>query len=444
MVEVDWNAVEAEALEHFQALLRFDTTNPPGDVAPATRYIAEILGREGIPSTVLEAAPGRTNLVARLSAGNPFDALMISAHLDVVAAEAERWAHPPFAGEIHDGYLWGRGAVDMKHMAVYGLMTLVLLRRLGVELRRDVVLAAIADEEAGMEYGSKWLAANHPGLIAGRWCLSEVGGFTLHVGGQRVYPIQRAEKGIVWLKMTTTGTPGHGSMPHRDNAVVKLSRALSRLAARSLKRHRNLPVQGMIAALARAAGFPLSVPLRLLSVPLVGDWVLDRLPGSDLTQVLFALLHDTACPTGLAAGQKENVIPSEASVVLDCRILPGSSLAELQSEIRHAVREDVKFEVIQASDPVVHEDDTPLFHVIRQVLSERDPGCHVVPSCSVGYTDGASYRKIGYTTYGFAPIRLPDDLVFSQLYHGHDERIPIEGFNWGLRTFFEVVHRFCA
>ncbi len=444
MVDVDWNAIEDEALEHFQTLLRFDTTNPPGDVAAATRYIAEVLGREGISSTVLEAAPGRTNLVARLSAGDPNDALMISAHLDVVPAERERWTHPPFAAEIHDGYLWGRGAIDMKHMAVFGLMALVLLRRLGVELRRDVVLAAIADEEAGMEYGSKWLVSHHPDLIAGRWCLGEVGGFTMHVGGQRVYPIQRAEKGIVWLKMTTSGTPGHGSMPHRDNAVVKLSRALSRLAARPLPRHRNEPVQGMIADLGKAAGFPLSIPLRLISVPILGDWVLDRLPGSDLPPLLSALLHDTACPTGLVAGQKENVIPSAASVVLDCRILPGSSLDALMSEIRQAVREDVTFEVIQASDPVVHEDDTPLFDVIRQVLSERDPGCHVLPTCIVGYTDGASYRKLGYTTYGFAPIRLPPDLVFSQLFHGHDERIPVAGFKWGLRTFFEVVRRFCA
>ncbi|MBU6430238.1 MAG: peptidase dimerization domain-containing protein, partial [Cyanobacteria bacterium REEB65] len=161
-------------------------------------------------------------------------------------------------------------------------------------------------------------------------------------------------------------------------------------------------------------------------------------------KIFGALLHDTACPTGLAAGQKENVIPSEAEAILDCRILPGSSLETLTGEIRAAVREEVDFEVIQATSPVVHDDRTPLFDLIADVVHQRDPGCHVVPSLIVGYTDGANYHRLGYTTYGFAPIQLPKELVFTDMYHGHDERIPLEGFFWGLQTFFEVVRRFCS
>lgn len=444
MTPHDWDALEAEALDHFRALLRIDTTNPPGHESQAVDYLAGALAREGIESAILIPAPGRANLVTRLSCGDPSDALMVSAHVDVVPADAASWTHPPFGAEIHDGYLWGRGAIDMKHMVVYGLMSCLLLKRLGRPLKRDLVFAAVADEEAGMAHGSRWLVEQHPDAIAGRWCLTELGAFTMHVAGQRVYPIQVAEKGIVWLKMTAIGTSGHGSMPHLDNAVTKLARALDRLARRRLGRHPNSAVKGMIAGLGKAAGFPLSLPLHLLSVPGIGDWVIDRLASAEQSRLFAALLHDTACPTGLAAGHKENVIPSEASAILDCRILPGSSLQTLMAEIRAVVGPDMRFKVIQAHDPVVQDPDTPLFELLSDVVRERDPGCHVVPSCTVGYTDGASYSKLGYTTYGFAPIQLPPDLVFSDLYHGHDERIPVDGFRWGLRTFLEVVLRFCC
>jgi acetylornithine deacetylase/succinyl-diaminopimelate desuccinylase-like protein len=333
-VDVDWEAAEAEALDHFRQLLRIDTTNPPGGEIAACRYLEGVFRREGFEPTIFEPAPGRGNLLLRLDGGDRANGLMVSAHLDVVPAEGAHWTHPPFGGEVHDGYIWGRGTVDMKHMAIYGLMAVLLIKRSGLKLKRDLLYAAIADEEAGMRFGSRYLVENHADLLEGRYCLTEVGGFTMHIGGQRIYPVQIAEKGVAWLKMTVRGTPGHGSMPHGDNAVVKLARAIDRLARKPLPRHPNVAVTGLIKGLAQAAGMPLSIPLRLLLVPGIGEWVLDIFPNREQAKIFSALLHDTACPTNLAAGSKENVIPSAASVVLDCRILPGSSLETLQREIR--------------------------------------------------------------------------------------------------------------
>lgn len=440
---MDWKAIEQEALDHLRALIRIDTTNPPGNETAAVSYLAAVLEREGLEPEIVESAPGRANLVVRLDGGDRQNALMISAHLDVVPAEAGYWHHPPFEAEIHDGYVWGRGAVDMKHMAVYGLMAVLLARRTGLSLRRDLVFVGCADEEAGMRHGSRYLVEKRPDLIEGKYCLTEIGGFTFHLAGQRIYPVQVAEKGVAWLRMTVRGTPGHGSLPHPDNAVVKLARAVGRLAARPLPRHPNVAVNGLIKGLAGAVGLPLAIPLRLLLVPGLGDAVLGIFPEAQ-RKAFGALLHDTACPTSLLAGSKENVIPSEASVVLDCRVLPGSSLEILLGEIRERVGEDAEFEVIHYSEPAVNPAGTALFDLVEQVLRERDPGCHVVRSCIPGYTDGAMYQKLGYVTYGFAPVKLPPGVVYWDLYHGHDERIPVDGFFWGLRTFYEVVRRFCA
>ncbi len=446
MPKIDWPAVEQEALEHFRALLRLDTTNPPGNEMMAVRYLDGVLRREGLEPEIVEPAPGRGSLVLRIDGGDRQNALLVSAHLDVVAAEAEHWTHPPFAAEIHDGYLWGRGAVDMKHMAIYGLMAAILAKRQGLKLKRDLVFVGVADEEDGMRVGSKWLVDNRPDLLEGAYCLTEIGGFTFHLAGQRIYPIQIAEKGVAWLKMTVRGTPGHGSLPHDDNAVVKLTRAITRLAEKPLPRHPNVAVTGLIKGLADAVGLPLAIPLNLLLAPGIGDLVLGIFPEAQ-KKAFGALLHDTACPTNLMAGTKENVIPSSASVILDCRILPGSSLETLYREIRAAIQDvagEVEFDVINYNEPALNPPATPLFDTIDAVVCEFDPGSHVVRSCVPGYTDGASYQKLGLVTYGFAPIKLPPGVVYWDLYHGHDERIPVDGFFWGLRTFYEVVRRFCS
>src|SRR5262249_34168473 len=223
-----------EAVEHLGALLRMDTTNPPGNESICAEYLAESLRKDGIEPTLVEKGKGRANVVARIKGNGEAPPLLLGAHLDVVEADSKRWRHPPFSGDIADGYLWGRGALDMKNMAAMAVMVVKLLRRTGARLKRDVIFAGVADEEAGCDFGSKFLVEEHPDLVRAEYALGEVGGFTLHVQGRRFYPIMVAEKGLCWLRVRARGTPGHGSLPREDNANVRLARAVARLGRRRL------------------------------------------------------------------------------------------------------------------------------------------------------------------------------------------------------------------
>lgn len=227
----------AESLTHFRNLLRIDTTNPPGNEARAACYLADVLGREGVEHVIVEKTRGRSNLVARLKSATNEGAVLLNGHLDVVPAERDQWRFDPFAAELANGCIWGRGAIDMKNMVTMSLMTLVALKRSGLRLKRDVVFAAVADEEAGCNEGSLYLVDHHPELVQAAYVLNEVGGQTTHINGQRFYPIQVAEKGVCWFEVTATGDPGHGSMPHGNNALAKLARAIDRLSSAQLPHH---------------------------------------------------------------------------------------------------------------------------------------------------------------------------------------------------------------
>ncbi len=444
---IDWAAVEHEAREHFVNLLRLDTTNPPGDEILAARYLARALDKAGIEAHLEEPAPGRANLVARLSAGAPERGLLLSAHTDVVPAEPEHWRHPPFAAVQEDGLIYGRGAVDMKHMVAYCLMTMALLRRHGVKLARDVVFAAVADEEAGSRNGSLWLAEHRPELIQAQYALNEVGGFSITVGNKRVYPIQVAEKGFLWLRVSARGAPGHGSLPHGDNAVVKIARVIDKLSRRRLPLHLHPAAARFLDALARALGLPAGLALRAAQNGWLHDLVLDRvLPDPEQVKVFGAMLHNTACPTMLESGTKENVIPSEASVTLDCRLLPGFNNDQFLHELKTFLGDtsDLTFEILASGQPAQASIATPLYRHLEANLQRRDPGCLVTPYLVTGYTDAKAYSEIGIETYGFTPLKMPPGLVFSKLFHAHDERVPVDAFNWGLRTFYETVMSFAC
>lgn len=442
---IDWAAAETEALEHFRNLLQIDTTNPPGNEAAAARYLAAALAREGIAAQLAEPAPGRANLVARLDGGDRARALLLASHTDVVAAEAQHWTHPPFAATVADGCVWGRGAVDMKHMTAFGLTTLLWLKRTGAPLARDVVLVAVADEEAGCGLGSKWLAEHRAEWLEGEYCLGEVGGFSATVGETRVYPIMVAEKGFLWLRVTVSGPPGHGSIPHPDNAIVRLARIVDRLGSTRLPFHRHPVVDTFLKTLGRAAGLPAGLVLHAALHGWLSDLVLDRvLPDRERARVFAASLHNTVVPTIIEGGRKENVIPSEASVVLDCRLLPGFSEERFLEELRTHLgdTQGLEFSVVAAGEAVETPIDTPLYETLRTTLERRDPGCIVTPYLLVGYTDAKAYSRLGIRTYGFAPLLLPKELEFSALFHGHDERVPVDGFRWGFRTFYEAVESF--
>jgi acetylornithine deacetylase/succinyl-diaminopimelate desuccinylase-like protein len=444
-VTEDWSQLTAEALALFKDLLRLDTSNPPGHERPAAELLAQKLTAAGIPHQLLESAPGRANVVARLRGTGAKPPLLLSAHLDVVPAEPERWQHPPFGAIEADGYLWGRGALDMKNMVAMSLTTLLLLHRQRVPLDRDVIFAAVADEEAGARHGSLFLVDRHPELVRAEYVLTEVGGHTLHVGNGRFYPIQVSEKGLCWFELTAEGPPGHGSMPHPHNAVARLARAIAALAQVRLPQHNTAVVEGFVRALAARSSFPQSRLLPLLLNRAFSGPLLSRLQARNPDQAigLNAMLRNTASPTMLSAGKKINVIPSSATVQVDGRIIPGQTLDGFLAEIRAAVGDDVRLSVLDEHPGTTFDSKTELFAAIAASIERHDPGALPVPYMIPGFTDAFAYRQLGATCYGFAPVRLDPSLNFSRLYHGHDERIPIEGFAWGLRVLYELVRDFC-
>ena len=444
---IDWAAAETEAIEHFKALLRIDTTNPPGNERPAADYIARVFDEEGIEYEIHESKPTRASIVARLRGNGKEGPLLLNGHLDVVPADHDRWTHPPFEAVEADGFIWGRGAIDMKNMVTMGFMALVLAKRQGLELTRDLIFAGVADEEAGSNEGALFLVEEHPELVRAEYVLNEVGGYTLHMGETRFYPIQVSEKGICWFEMSVDGEPGHGSMPRPDNPVTILAGALERLGTTRLPQH-NLPVvEHFLRTIAGGAPFPRDRVMPLLLQPRLAGALLDILEKQNLEQAIGinAMLRNTASPTMLEASSKVNVIPSRAKARVDGRILPGQTVEQFLAEIQRVVGPQIKLNVFEHHEGNVFRDDTPLYETLCRVLKQRDPAGVPVPYMIPGFTDSFAYGRLGATCYGFSPVRIDDpSVVFTRMYHGHDERIPTDGFRWGLRTLYDVIRDFCT
>ena len=445
-LSTDWPAATAEALVHFKALLRIDTTNPPGNERAAADYLARVLDEEGIPYRIVESEPTRASLVARLTGSGKKPPLLLNAHLDVVPVERDRWTHDPFGAEEHDGCIWGRGAVDMKNMAAMSLMTLVLLKRTGVALDRDVIFAAVADEEAGSRLGAQFLVEQHPDLVRAEYVLNEIGAYTFYVGDAVFYPIQVAEKGICWFELTAEGTAGHGSMPRPDNAVVRLGRAIEALGTVRLPFHDVPVVESFLRGLVEKAPAFARRAVPLLARPAFARAFLNLVRRRDPEQAiaLEALLRNTASPTVVRGGQKVNVIPSSATVLVDGRMLPGQTVNDFLAEVQRVVGSDLKVRILEQHEGQVFRTDTPLYEAIGQAIGKHHPGAVAVPIMIPGFTDAAAYARLGATCYGFAPVKMPRGLSYTSLYHGHDERIPIDGFAWGLRVLVDLVHDFCG
>ncbi len=443
--ERQWLQVGDETVEHLSRLIRFDTTNPPGNETPAALYLKQVLERAGLAEMqLLEAAPRRGNLIARLRGDGSKPPLLLSAHLDVVPAEPERWAQPPFSGAVADGFVWGRGALDMKQMAAMSLMVMLLARRQGLPLKRDLIFAAVADEEMGMEYGSRWLVENHPDLVRAEYGLTEFGGTLVPMLGRRCYPIQLAEKGICWLKLRADGVPGHGSTPNDANAVVRLAEAVARIQDGARMPVHVVPaVAGFVQALAASQPPLRAAFLRGLLNPGLAPLILPRLPAG-VRYLLQALLTNTAVPTGLRAGGKTNVIPSQAEAEVDCRLLPGQTAADAVSELRRIVGPGVTIEPIKSQPGVEFRSDTDLFRLLGQTLIAHDPEAVPLPFMLSGATDASQYARLGITVYGFTPGQLPADMPLTSLAHGHNERIPVASLHFGVRVLWDVVSKFCT
>jgi acetylornithine deacetylase/succinyl-diaminopimelate desuccinylase-like protein len=436
-----------DAQEMLTALLRMDTTNPPGNERPAVDYLAGKLRDVGIEPTILEAAPGRANLVARVRGSGAAEPLLLAAHLDVVEADPSRWRQPPFSAAEADGCLWGRGAVDMKHMAAMSAAFLRKLAREGTRLSRDIIFAAVADEEAGCDHGSRFLVEQHPELVRAEYALGEVGGFTMHLAGTAFYPVQVAEKGICWVRAKWNGEPGHGSMPRRDSAVIRLGEAIAALGRARFPVHPTRAVKDFLDAIAArqpAAARPL---VKLLARPELMARVVRLVPDLSIARSMGALLTNTASPTVVRAGNKVNVIPGTAELQIDGRLLPGQTSDDFLRELRAVLGEDVELEVVKSAPATVTEPiESPLFDAIRRQIVAREPDAVVVPYMIPGFTDGAYFSKLGAKWYGFSPMKIEkgSGIRFADMFHGNDERIPIAGLHWGAEVLDAVIRDFAG
>ncbi|HUA73555.1 MAG TPA: M20/M25/M40 family metallo-hydrolase [Solirubrobacteraceae bacterium] len=433
------DGLQDRPVELLQRLLRFDTTNPPGGERECIEWIAGLLQGLGCETRLIAQEPERPNLIARIAGRGESPPLLLQGHVDVVAARGE-WRHDPFAGDLADGYVWGRGALDMKGGVAMLLAAFMRLKASGTQPPGDVILCLLADEEAGSPLGADFLVREHPELFAGvRYSIGEFGGFTMEVAGRRFYPIMVAEKQICWTRATLRGQSGHGSMPVRGGAMGKLGKLLDALDSRRLPVHVTPVARAMIEAIANELPATMALPLRGLLKPALTDRVLGAL--GERGRVFDPMLHNTASATIVQGGEKINVIPDELSLELDCRLLPGFAPEDVFAELRALAGVELEFEVAQ-HDRVAGEPDMALFERLAGVLGELDPRGKAIPMLLPGVTDGRFFSRLGIQTYGFLPMQLPPELPFMQLIHAPDERLPADTVEFGTRAIERVLERF--
>ncbi|MGW5660565.1 M20/M25/M40 family metallo-hydrolase [Streptomyces sp. NPDC003758] len=426
---------EDEVVDLCRELIQIDTSNYGDHSGPGERraaeYVAEKLAEVGLEPKIFESHPGRASTVARIEGEDPSrPALLIHGHTDVVPANADDWTHHPFSGEIADGCVWGRGAVDMKDMDA---MTLAVVRdrlRSGRRPPRDIVLAFLADEEAGGTYGARYLVDNHPDLFEGvTEAISEVGGFSFTVNEQRrLYLIQTAEKGMHWMKLTVAGTAGHGSMIHRDNAITELSEAVARLGRHKFPVRVTKTTRAFLDELGDALGTELA--------PENMEGTLAKLGG--IAKLIGATLSNTANPTQLNAGYKVNVIPGEATAHVDGRFLPGFE-EEFLADVDRILGPNVRREDVHADKAVETGFDGTLVEAMQSALLAEDPAAKAIPYMLSGGTDAKSFDDLGIRGFGFAPLKLPPELDFAGMFHGVDERVPVDALQFGVRVLDRFI-----
>lgn len=450
-------------VEHLRALIRIPSVNPPdggqelaagrdpvGGETLAARYCAEVLQAAGIDAEVVEIEAGRGSCFARLPAtvAEPEPPLILLSHIDVVPVEAGAWTRDPFGGDLVDGEVWGRGAVDMKNMVAMELGVMLALRRSGAELRRDVIFAALADEEAGGAFGARALVAERPDLFsdaAGRpaaAAINEVGGYSMTLGGRRYYTIQVAEKGIAWTRLRATGTPGHGSMPHADNAATKLATAVAAIAADAPRRPAR--VIGVVREFLVAIGLGEVAELAEADPSGAGAALARLVEDPTLRRSLDAMIRDTATPNVVHAGAKVNVMAGHGEAEVDVRTLPGTDAAAFLDHLQSLAGADAIVEPVVVLPPVEWPPDAEIVDLMRAAVRAADPEGTPVPMMITPGTDAKALLDLGIPCYGFAPLRLEADFPFLSLFHGHDERVPISALAFGLPVLADVVERFAT
>jgi acetylornithine deacetylase/succinyl-diaminopimelate desuccinylase-like protein len=410
-------------------LIRIDTSNPGDHSGPGERqaaeHVAALLAEVGLEPKILESHPKRASVVARIAGQDRArPGLLIHGHLDVVPANAADWQRDPFGGEVADDCVWGRGAVDMKDMDAMVLAVVRHRQRENRKPARDIVLAFTADEEAGGKWGASYLVDNHAGEFEGvTEAIGEVGGFSMTVAGQRLYLVQTAEKGMAWLRLTARGTAGHGSMVQPDNAVTELAEAVARIGRHEWPTRLIPSVRAFLENLCETLGIDFNPNDPAQSLTKIGP----------ITRLIGATLRNTTNPTGLRAGYKVNVIPQTATAEIDGRFLPGYE-EEFYAELDKLLGPSVTREFIHRDIAVETTPDGDLYDAMTAALLAEDPDARVAPYCLSGGTDAKSFSRLGMRCFGFAPLRLSPDLDFSGMFHGIDERVPVDGLRFGTRV----------
>src|SRR5579875_185596 len=436
---LDWNQVDGEALGYFRTYLRFNTSNPPGNTVAAINWLKGILGKNGIPVKIYSAQADKPNLVARLSGPPNVKPLLLMSHADVVPAVAADWSHPPFAAEIAKGYVWGRGALDDKAHGIMALMTLLILKRQHVPLRRGIEMMVNSDEEVGGELGTQWMVQEHWDAIDPALALNEGGEGTPNWLGSRgiTFKIAVAEKRAMWLRLIAHGRAGHGSEPNDQNPNLILIRALARLLATQPPIHLTPTVEETFSQLAHRFPDPYSTAMAHLGWPMMLDLAMR---GPLAGYAVQALLRDTIAPTMLDAGIKANVIPSYADATLDCRLLPGADEQAFLEHLRNRIHDSrVVVEFLQKPAPGDHESPIqgPFWDAFQDVVTQDFAGALVVPMLDAGATDSRFLRARGVAAYGFIPVVLPASEA--RRIHGIDERLSVSNLSMGVRTTYDYV-----
>jgi len=427
-------------VEILQQLIQFNTTNPPGNEAACVMYIRDLLTEAGIESTLLAKDPNRPNLIARLPGEGKAPPLLLYGHVDVVTTENQPWQQPPFEGKLIDGFVWGRGALDMKGGVAMMVAAFLRANAEGLHPPGDIVLAIVGDEEAGGDFGAKFLVEEHPELFKGvHYAIGEFGGFTLQVGGKRFYPIMISEKQICWMKATVRGTGGHGSMPVKGGAMAQLAKFLKALDENDLPVHITPPARMMVEAMASELGGMQGWLLGQLLNPSLTGLIIKTLGSRGRT--FYPLFRNTVSPTILQGSTKVNVIPSEVSIELDGRLLPGQKPEDMIRELRAIVGDEVQLDVL-AFEPGPAEPDMTLFNTLAGILKEADPQGIPIPLLLSGVTDGRFFSQLGIQTYGYLPMTLPDDFNFANVIHAADERVPAPAIEFGAQAIFKALSRF--
>jgi acetylornithine deacetylase/succinyl-diaminopimelate desuccinylase-like protein len=430
-------AVEDEALRWLQEFVRIDTVNPPGNESRAVEFLGAILTAEDIPWQSAESAPGRGNLWARLEGGDQ-PALILLQHTDVVPADPKYWTTDPLSGEIRDGYLWGRGTLDMKGTGISQLSSFIRLHRAGLPLNRDVVLVATADEEAGGYYGAGWLLEHHPEIFEGAGMLINEGDGGTERDGEITFSVEVTQKVPVWLRLTAVDTPGHGSMPNPSSSVTRIVEALNRLREHRFPARIIPPVDAMFKGMAANldADSEWKTAYRDMAHAIGEPGFLDRLQKH--SPFLHALTRDTCSLTRMEASNKINVVPPEAWAEIDCRMLPDRPAEAFVQDLRDLLDGTrVEIEVLMAFTPAVSPTDTELYGAIEAIVAEHYPGSRVFPAVSTGFTDSHFTRDAGIDSYGFDPL-ITAEKEWARI-HGNDERISVANFKRGLRDMFAIV-----